>query len=84
MHKIDMEEDYEGEFRTPSRRGTYSKLELEGAASGIPVPGSAIPTSSSRRQSGGLAGRRTSTGIGMARPGTSGSNRKLSDLGETY
>ncbi|KAK2601974.1 NADH:ubiquinone oxidoreductase [Conoideocrella luteorostrata] len=88
MSRIDMEEDYEGEFRTPSRRGTYSKLELEGAVSGIPVPGTAIPTPGTRRQSGsgpvGVgAGRRTSTGVGAARPGTSG-GRKLSDLGETY
>lgn len=84
MSRIEMEEDYEGEFRTPSRRGTYSKLEMEGAVSGIPVPGSAIPTPGTRRQSGsGPSGRRTSTGIGTVRPGTSG-GRKLSDLGETY
>ncbi|GAO18926.1 uncharacterized protein UV8b_03357 [Ustilaginoidea virens] len=85
MTRIDMEEDYEGEFRTPSRRGTCSKLELEGAVSGIPVPGSAIPTPSTRRQSGSgpTAGRRTSTGAGTSRPGTS-TTRKLSDLGETY
>lgn len=84
MSRIEMEEDYEGEFRTPSRRGTYSKLELEGVVSGIPVPGSAIPTPGARRQSGsGPGGRRTSTGVGTVRPGTSG-GRKLSDLGETY
>ncbi|CAK7216637.1 NADH:ubiquinone oxidoreductase [Sporothrix curviconia] len=43
------------EFRTPSRRGTYSKYELEaalnGGASGIPAP-SGIPMPGSRRQSG--------------------------------
>ncbi|KAG8416399.1 NADH:ubiquinone oxidoreductase [Metarhizium acridum] len=84
MSRIEMEEDYEGEFRTPSRRGTYSKLEMEGAVSGIPVPGTSIPTPGARRQSGnGPGGRRTSTGVGTVRPATSG-GRKLSDLGETY
>ncbi|KID85381.1 nuclear distribution protein nudE [Metarhizium guizhouense ARSEF 977] len=84
MSRIEMEEDYEGEFRTPSRRGTYSKVEMEGAVSGIPVPGTSIPTPGARRQSGsGPGGRRTSTGVGTVRPGTS-SSRKLSDLGETY
>ncbi|KAJ6443772.1 nuclear distribution protein nudE [Purpureocillium lavendulum] len=71
-------EDHDEE-RTPSRRGTYSKLELEAVASGIPAPGSAIPAPGTRRQS---AGRRTSAGVN-GRPSTSGS-RKLSDLGETY
>ncbi|QPH02804.1 hypothetical protein C2857_007021 [Epichloe festucae Fl1] len=84
MSRIDIEEDYEGEIRTPSRRGTYSKLEMETLASGMPVPESAIPAPGTRRQSGGApVGRRTSTGVGAARPGTSG-GRKLSDLGETY
>jgi hypothetical protein len=79
-----MEEEYQGELRTPSRRGTYSKLEMEGAVSGIAVPGSSIPTPGARRQSGSTSvGRRTSTGISTTRPGTANS-RKLSDLGETY
>lgn len=82
VSRIDTEE-FDGEFRTPSRRGTYSKLELEGAMSGVPVPGTSIPTPGARRQSGGA--RRTSTGIATAtaRPGTA-NGRKLSDLGETY
>ncbi|POR31390.1 Nuclear distribution protein nudE [Tolypocladium paradoxum] len=80
-----MDEEFEGEFRTPSRRGTYSKLEMEAGVSGIPVPGSAIPIPGVRRQSGG---RRTSTGVpapreSTGRPSTSG-GRKLGDLGETY
>ncbi|KAK7408337.1 NADH:ubiquinone oxidoreductase [Neonectria punicea] len=69
---IDLMEEDEGEFRTPSRRGTYSKLELEATA------GSAIPMPATRRQSGG---RRTSNG--PARASISG-QRKLSDLGETF
>ncbi|KJZ76421.1 Nuclear distribution protein nudE-like 1 [Hirsutella minnesotensis 3608] len=71
-----------GELRTPSRRTTYSKLELEAGASGIPVPGSAIPTPSNRRQS---SSRRTSSGMPVpkGRPSLS-ANRTLSDLGETY
>lgn len=70
--------------RTPSRRGTYSKLDAEGAQSGIPGP-SAIPVP--RRQSGGGAGpapsttRRTS---GVASRNSISRPRKLSDLGETY
>ncbi|PFH61223.1 hypothetical protein XA68_17921 [Ophiocordyceps unilateralis] len=63
----------EDDFRTPSRRGT--KLEMEAGASGIPVPGSGIPTPSARRQSGG---RHT------GRESAAGRHRKLSDLGETY
>ena len=66
-------DEYDGEFRTPSRRGTYE------GGSGVPVPGTSIPTPSARRQS---AGRRTS-GVGSSRPGTA-NGRKLSDLGETY
>ncbi|CAM1505050.1 Fc.00g106870.m01.CDS01 [Cosmosporella sp. VM-42] len=78
INRLDLEEEDESEFRTPSRRGTYSKLEMEGGVSGIPVPGSAIPMPASRRQSGG---RRISNGPHRA----SASNiRKLSDLGESY
>ncbi|KHN97104.1 nuclear distribution protein nudE [Metarhizium album ARSEF 1941] len=84
ISRIEMEEDYEGDFRSSARRGTFSKLEMEGAVSGIPVPGTSIPTPGARRQSGGgPGGRRTSTGVGPTRPGTS-SGRRLSDLGETY
>ncbi|KAH7170118.1 nuclear distribution protein nude [Dactylonectria macrodidyma] len=72
ISQIDLMEEDEGEFRTPSRRGTYSKLDLEGTA------GSAIPMPSTRRQSGG---RRISNG--PSRSSVSG-QRKLSDLGETY
>ncbi|KAI1117029.1 NUDE protein [Nemania sp. NC0429] len=62
--------------RTPSRRGTFSKLEADGSASGIPAP-SGIPMP--RRQSGG-PDRRVSGGGANA----GGRPRKLSDLGETY
>ncbi|KAH7038314.1 NUDE protein [Microdochium trichocladiopsis] len=79
----DIGEDSLLEERTPSRRGTYSKFDADGGASGIPGP-SAIPMP--RRQSGGaggvsVSGRRISGGTtreGLTRP------RKLSDLGETY
>ncbi|KAF2964828.1 hypothetical protein GQX73_g8734 [Xylaria multiplex] len=65
--------------RTPSRRGTYSKYDTDGSASGIPTP-SGIPLS--RRQSGG-------TNPSTRRVSGSGANdgsrsRRLSDLGETY
>ncbi|PHH92823.1 hypothetical protein CDD83_4732 [Cordyceps sp. RAO-2017] len=76
--------DDDGGRRTPSRRGTYSKLEIEAGASGIPVPGSGIPTPSSRRQSGS---RRTSAGVSRDVSGgrlSAAGGRKLSDLGETY
>ncbi len=66
------EDDFDGEFRTPSRRGTYSKFEADAIAnSAIPGP-SGIPMLSGRRQSGGPgvtgagAGRRTSSGIGKS------------------
>ncbi|KAI5465398.1 nuclear distribution protein nude 1 [Mariannaea sp. PMI_226] len=73
ISQIDLaEEDEEGEFRTPSRRGTYSRLELESSS------GSAIPMPATRRQSGG---RRSSNGPSRA---SISSQRKLSDLGETY
>ncbi|KFA61095.1 hypothetical protein S40285_07173 [Stachybotrys chlorohalonatus IBT 40285] len=74
---MDLEEEDEGEFRTPSRRGTYSKLDVEGGASvsAIPAPSS---FSSSRRRS---EGRRISTG---PRPPSVAGGRPLEDLGETY
>lgn len=94
---MDLEEEDEGEgdFRTPSRRGTYSKLDDGGAMmSGIPMPGSSIPAPpGNRRQSGaGLvgAGRRTSTGLPVSgRQTPSGrqsaiGSRRLGDLGETF
>lgn len=75
---MDLEEEDEGEFRTPSRRGTYSKYDPDGLASAIPVP------NSTRRQSGGP--RRISNG-GTREPAArpkSRAGQKLSDLGETY
>jgi E3 ubiquitin-protein ligase MARCH6 len=90
VSRMDLEEEDEGEFRTPSRRGTYSKLDPEGvASSGIPVPGvgSGIPVpGSNRRQSGN--GRRTSQSAASkdfnGRASVSGNSSKLADLGETY
>ncbi|KAG5992269.1 hypothetical protein E4U43_003821 [Claviceps pusilla] len=85
LGRIDIEEDYEGELRNPSRRCTYSKLETEAASSGIPIPGSSIPTPGVRRQSGGgPMGRRTSLSVHATRPGGMLGAKKLSDLGETY
>lgn len=81
---LEEEEDYENDFRTPSRRGTYSKLDLDGGVSCMPIPETRIPTPGPRRQSGG--GRRTSTGgvsIHSGRTSTTGM-RRLGDLGETY
>ncbi|KAI0128305.1 nuclear distribution protein nude [Xylariales sp. AK1849] len=57
---IEFDEMDEGEGgQTPSRRGTYSKFDTDGAASGIPMP---------RRQSGGVnttsnSGRRSTSGV---------------------
>ena len=80
----ELDEFNEGELRTPSRRGTYSRFETESGASGIPAP-SAIPMPSSRRQSGGGAtGRRTSSGAGMRESIGSKLPSKLTDVGETY
>ena len=71
VSRIDMDELEEdaaaaaaaGEFRTPSRRGTYSRYDVEGGASGIPMP-SGIPAPGGRRQSGGgTLTRRTSSGV---------------------
>jgi hypothetical protein len=76
----------DGELRTPNRRGTYSRLELEGMT-GIPAPPSAIPMPSSvRRQSGGgsVSGRRTSSGAGASLSNVGLPQRKLEDVGETY
>jgi hypothetical protein len=84
MSRIEFDEEDENEFRTPSRRGTYSKFDPDGVASAIPTPGgSAIPAPVSRRQSAGqLAGRRASNGA--LREGARSRGQKLSDLGETY
>lgn len=76
MSHYDLEEEDESDPRTPSRRGTYSKLEMEG----VPTPSTAIPVPSSRRLSGG-GSRRISTGPHRA---SISNMRKLSDLGETY
>ncbi|KAK1756372.1 nuclear distribution protein nude 1 [Echria macrotheca] len=76
----------DGELRTPSRRGTYSRLELEGV-SGIPPPSSIPMPSSARRQSGGgsVTGRRASSGAGVGGTGIPAHpSRKLEDVGETY
>lgn len=78
ISRIDPDEfDERFEERTPSRRGTYSKFDGDGSASGIPMP---------RRQSGGMhSTRRTSGGsISASNDATTGRPRKLSDLGETY
>jgi hypothetical protein len=92
VSRIDLDEAHEdGEFRTPSRRGTYSRLEMEGVISGIPAPSTAIPIPNSRRQSGGPSaaiGRRTSSGANLRDPAGSAkpavSARKMSEIGETY
>ncbi|KAK8124451.1 uncharacterized protein PG998_000210 [Apiospora kogelbergensis] len=56
--------------QTPSRRGTYSKFDVDGSASGIPTP-SGIP-----------APRRMSTESNASR--RTSHTQKLADLGETY
>ncbi|KAK0711919.1 NUDE protein [Lasiosphaeris hirsuta] len=76
-----------GDLRTPNRRGTYSRLEMEAmASSGIPMP-SGIPAPGRRQSGGSVAGRRTSSGANLGAglgqsigPG----GRKLEDVGETY
>ncbi|KAF5522850.1 Nuclear distribution protein nudE-like protein 1 [Colletotrichum aenigma] len=69
-HRMEMPEDDEDEYRTPSRRGTYSRLEADSSVSGIPMPTSGIPMPSSRRQSGGsVSGRRSSMGLRSSRIG---------------
>ncbi|OAA71697.1 RING finger membrane protein [Akanthomyces lecanii RCEF 1005] len=85
---LDIEEEHEGSLQTPSRRGTYGKVDFSSSMSGIPMPGSSIPTPGGRRQS---AGRRSSVGVGRepimpGRPSTSGGHKlpEASDLGETY
>ncbi|KAF6812231.1 nuclear distribution protein [Colletotrichum plurivorum] len=69
-HRIEFDPEEDGEYRTPSRRGTYSRLEAEKAVSGIPAPTSAIPMPNVRRQSGGsVSGRRSSMGLRSSRIG---------------
>lgn len=81
VSRIDTDEfDERFEERTPSRRGTYSKFDADGSASGIPAP-SGIPMP--RRQSGGMHSARRISG-GGPNDSISGRPRKLSDLGETY
>ncbi|CAK7563844.1 MAG: NADH:ubiquinone oxidoreductase [Sporothrix epigloea] len=62
------------EFRTPSRRGTYSKYEIEAALNGggsaIPAP-SGIPMPSSRRQSGANSALGFSSSVNSRRASTS-------------
>ncbi|KAJ6781675.1 hypothetical protein PWT90_10960 [Aphanocladium album] len=78
---LDIEEENESSLQTPSRRGTYGKVDFSSSMSGIPMPtSSSIPTPGGRRQS---AGRRSSVGFG--RPSTAGHTLPdASDLGETY
>ncbi|KAM0253906.1 hypothetical protein ACHAQJ_007081 [Trichoderma viride] len=92
-------EEFEGEYRTPSRRGTFSTRHDLGTSisgippppgSGIPMPGTGIPAPGLRRQSGSrrisLSNGSTSGGgvpIRSGRASTTGF-RKLGDLGETY
>ncbi|OTA60821.1 hypothetical protein K449DRAFT_310674, partial [Hypoxylon sp. EC38] len=60
VSRIDPDEfDERFEERTPSRRGTYSKFDTDGSASGIPAP-SGIPMP--RRQSGGMHSARRISG----------------------
>ncbi|KAI1384405.1 NUDE protein [Hypoxylon trugodes] len=81
ISRMDPDEfDERFEERTPSRRGTYSKFDSDGSASGIPGP-SGIPMP--RRQSGGMHSARRTSG-GVANESVNGRPRKLSDLGETY
>lgn len=74
-------EPEERTYRTPSRRGTYSRLE---GSTGIPTP-SGLPMPTSRRQS--LASvqaepvRRPSIGPALIKKA---STQPLADLGETY
>lgn len=83
ISRMDEEDEGEGEFRTPSRRGQYSKFDPDGSTTGIPFPGSSIPVPGSRRQSGG---RRTSrdANANPLRSSVSSRGPKLEDLGETY
>lgn len=70
------EEGGDEDLRTPSRRSTYSRLELEAGTSGLPVPGSAIPVpAGARRSLGGGAGASRRASSAMA---------SKPDLGETY
>ncbi|OAA53226.1 RING finger membrane protein [Cordyceps fumosorosea ARSEF 2679] len=93
-HYLDpnIEEEQEGSLQTPSRRGTYGKMDFSSSMSGIPAPGgSSIPTPGGRRQS---ASRRASAGVGREpaiprRPSTAGGHKlaelaDAGDLGETY
>ena len=66
----------DSDLRTPSRRGTFSKLEMEGVVSRIPAPASSIPAPTGRRQSGGP--RRVSSGFGFRE------SEPLDELDETY
>ncbi|CAI4218075.1 unnamed protein product [Parascedosporium putredinis] len=70
MGRFDTDEfDDDSDLRTPSRRGTFSKYEMEAVTSRIPAP------ASSRRQSGG---RRVSSGLGFRE------SEPLDEMEETY
>ena len=74
----DEEESNEVLTPTPSRRGTFTKLE---SGSGIP----ALATGSIKsRSSGSSAGRRISSGVGDMGPPERKGPRKLSEVGESY
>ncbi|KAG0647695.1 Nuclear distribution nudE [Hyphodiscus hymeniophilus] len=79
VSNIDMDEMRELDFGTPSRRNTYSKVDVEGIA--------ALPAGL-RRKSGGIpVPRRTSSGAALREEGAMkppGRPRKLSGVGETY
>lgn len=68
ISQLDLEEEDEGEYRTPSRRGTHSNAD----GTGIPMP-SMRRASTSRRIS-----------ANTMRSSISGPRKQLSDLGETY
>ena len=84
VSRMDEEDEDEGDYRTPSRRGLYSKFDPDGGNSSIPAPGgSSIPMPGSRRQSGGRRTSKDAAAAALRRPSTSRA-QKLEDLGETY
>lgn len=93
---VDEADEDDGEFRTPSRRGTYSKFDPDGVVpSGIPMPSRRLSNGVMRRTSsisvsslsvsGGMIGRPSSSmGFRTPRPPSVAGGRPLDDLGETY
>ncbi|RFU76643.1 nuclear distribution nude [Trichoderma arundinaceum] len=90
-------EEHVGEYRTPSRRGTFSRYDLGASVSGIPTPGSGIPMPGTGIPAPGLRRQSGSRRISLSNGSTSGGGvplrsgrvsttgfRKLGDLGETY